>query len=121
MRVLTFEEASSIIKMFEYLNNPDSRAYILDSELVYDEDIETGFGNCRLQVYLFNDCLFLRMITDDIDCLEPLLIQVEDDGTIVDFMLLDFVLKCKEDLKLEKYFILQNDYTFVMDRVRTII
>lgn len=121
MRVLTFEETSSIIKMFEYLNNSDSRECVLNSKLVYTNNIETGFGDCKLEVYLFSDYLFLRMITDDIDCLEPLLIQVEDDGTIVDFMLLDFVLRYREDLGLEKYFILQNDYTFIMDRVRSLI
>lgn len=119
MRVLTFEEASNIIKMFEYLNSSDSKRCVLASDLIYKNNIENGFGECIIEIYSFSNHLFLRTISDGEDYLEPLLIQVEDDGTIIDFMLLDFVLRYRESHNLEDYFVLQSDYSYIMDRVRS--
>ena len=120
MKILTFEETSIIINKFEELADESKKDSILKSNIVYSNTIDVGFSECSLTIYNYNDYLYIRTIIDEVDDLEPLLIQVEDDGTIIDFILLDFVIRFKEILNLEDYFILQSDYTFVMDRIRFI-
>lgn len=118
MNILTFKEASVIINKFKEIEEKNLRGVIVSSNLVYTNNLDVGFGDCLLEIYDYNDGLYMRTLIDGIDVLEPLLIQVEDDGTIVDFILLDFVLRFKESLGLDRYFVLSTDYTFIMDRVR---
>ena len=106
MEILTFKEISAIINEFRKLEDRNLVELILNSEIIYENDFYVGFGDWT--------------IVDDVDSLEPLLIQVEDDGSVIDFILLDFVLKFKNLIDLKKYFVLQTDYGFIMDRIRTI-
>lgn len=119
MKILTFRETSAIINEFKRVNKREVFDEIINSDLVYRNKVDVGFGDCVIEIFLYSDYLYIRTRVDDIDTLEPLMIQVEDDGTVVDFMLLDFVLRFKEELNLEEYYVLQSDYTFIMDRVRS--
>ena len=120
MEILTFKEISAIINEFRKLEDRNLVELILNSEIIYENDFYVGFGDCSLTIFNYNNHLYIRTIVDDVDSLEPLLIQVEDDGSVIDFILLDFVLKFKNLIDLKKYFVLQTDYGFIMDRIRTI-
>lgn len=120
MKILTFEETSIIINRFEEIKNKEVHDKIMNSKSIYKNSFDVGFGDCFIEIYDCEGYLYIRTVMDDVDSLEPLLIQVEDDGTIVDFVLLDFVLRFKQLIDLDKYYVLQTDYSFIMDRVRFI-
>lgn len=118
MKILTFKETSIIINKFRFLGDESNRNSVLSSELVYKNSFDVGFGTCDISVFNYDGDLFIRTIIEDDETLEPLLIQVEDDGTILDFILLDFVIRFGKYYNLESYYILPSDYTFIMERVR---
>lgn len=120
MKILTFEETSIIINRFKEIKNEEVRHKIINSESIYRNSFDVGFGDCLVEIFNCEGYLYIKTVMDDVNSLEPLLIQVEDDGTIVDFLLLDFVIKFKQLIDLEKYYVLQTDYSFIMDRVRFI-
>lgn len=116
MNILTFKETSVIINRFKSTEKLKNK--ILASDKVYENTFDVGFGDCLVQIFDYEDHLYIRTEIDDIQTLEPLLIQVEDDGTILDFILLDFAIRFRKHFNLESYYVLPSDYTFIMDRVR---
>lgn len=119
MKILTFKETSVIINRFKSIEELNVKEQILASRKIYENSFDVGFGDCLVQIFEYEEYLYVRTQIDDVDTLEPLLIQVEDDGTILDFILLDFVIRFRKSFDLESYYVLPSDYTFIMDRIRS--
>lgn len=116
MKILTFKETSVIIDRFKLAK--EMKDEILSSKKIYENLFDVGFGDCLVKIFEFENRLYMSTEIDEVFTLEPLLIQVEDDGTIMDFILLDFVIRFRNCFNLESYYVLPSDYSFIMDRVR---
>lgn len=96
----------------------DVKDVLVNSETIYR--VEYDFMNSAISIIVlrYKDELYLVNTCDSDRWLEPLLIQVDDSGLVLDVFLDKFILK-NSKLDLSPYFINQADYSLLMDFVRS--
>lgn len=117
MKTLTFEEKDKIIEKFQELKNRDFMDKVITSTVVYENNFDLGYADYSLTIYDYNDYLYIKSVSNGITTVRPLLIQVSPEESIVEFTLLDFVIRFRQVLNLDKYFILVSDYSCVMNEM----
>ena len=117
MKTLTFEERCNIINRFEQLKDEDFCNKVLNSEIVYKNILNMGLDDSEVIIYLSDDYLYINRTNGSSYDLQPLIIEVSEDGTIMDFMLLDFTIRFHKILNLDRYFVSSSDYLDILDEV----
>ena len=94
----------------------DINSFIINSEVLFSTVYDFMFKVIDIKVVKHNNKLYTINSVDEDRWVEPLFIQLGDDGSLMDYFLLEFI-KTTE-LDLEEYFINYIDFSEIMEAVR---
>ena len=91
--------------------------FIIESEVVYEDTYDFMFKVIDIKIIKHSDGLFIVNSVDGERWIEPLLIQVSDTGTLLDYFFIEFI--NTTDLDLTEYYINYLDFSEIMEWVRS--
>lgn len=94
----------------------DISSFIMDSEVVYSRIYDFMFKVLEIKIIKHGDKLYTVNSVDGDRWIEPLFLQVGDDGSLIEYFFTEFVKGSKIDLS--EYFINYIDYAEMMEMVR---
>ena len=115
-KVLDNDTFCKKVNQFKECSTIDLKEFILDSETIYSSTYDFMFKVINVSVIANSGELYLLHDVDGDKWLEPLLIQFDDNGNLLDVFLKDFI-DAYEGI-LDNYCINYLEYSRLMDEVR---
>lgn len=105
------------VDQFRECLSVDVKEFILNSEIIYNNTYDFMFKFISISIIKYNDYLYLLNDVDGDKSIEPLLIQFDDRGNLLDSFLKDFIDSYEGDLS--NYYINYIEFSRLMEEVRT--
>lgn len=96
--------------------NLDIQSFMVDSEVLYSSVYDFMYKVIDIKIVKHFGKLYTINCVDEDKWIEPLLIQLNDDGSLMDYFFLEFVKTTEIDLS--DYFINYIDFSEIMESVR---
>lgn len=113
---LNKEMLDKVLNKFSKIKQLNIDAVIKESKVIFTKEYDFLLRNISISVIEYNNEYLVLNKVDGSRSLEPLFIQVDEFGCLMDDFFYDFIINSSEDLS--KYAILYTDYSDLMDSVR---
>ena len=113
---LNKEMLDKVLNKFSKIKQLNIDAVIKESKVIFTKEYDFLLRNISISVIEYNKEYLVLNKVDGARSLEPLFIQVDEFGCLMDDFFYDFIINSSEDLS--KYAILYTDYSDLMDSVR---
>ena len=113
---LNKEMLDKVLNKFSKIKQLNIDAVIKESKVIFTKEYDFLLRNISISVIEYNNEYLVLNKVDGARSLEPLFIQVDEFGCLMDDFFYDFIINSSEDLS--KYAILYTDYSDLMDSIR---
>ena len=113
---LNKEMLEKVLNKFSKIKQLNIDAVIKESKVIFTKEYDFLLRNISISVIEYNNEYLVLNKEDGARSLEPLFIQVDEFGCLMDDFFYDFIINSSEDLS--KYAILYTDYSDLMDSIR---
>lgn len=113
---LNKEMLDKALNKFSKIKHLNIDAVIKQSKVVFVKEYDFLLKSISIAIIEYNNEYLVLNKIDGARSLEPLFIQVDEFGCLMDDFFYDFIINTSEDLS--KYSILYTDYADLMDNVR---